>query len=215
MAIEVKNLVKEFNTKVLDDFSFSFPEKGVVCLLGKSGCGKTTLINCIAGLEKADRGSIEGKYDSKISFVFQEDRLIPWISAKRNLLVVNEDESICDDILEKMGLSEHKYKLPDELSGGMRQRVAIARAVAYGGDIIFLDEPFKGIDVKTKAAVIDSVKGLIEDKLCIFITHDLEEAMLLSDIIVILDGPPLKIKSVVEKEKTDMEYLLSVMNETN
>ena len=215
MAIEVKNLVKEFNTKVLDNFSFSFPEKGVVCLLGKSGCGKTTLINCIAGLEKADRGSIEGKYDSKISFVFQEDRLIPWISAKRNLLVVNEDESICDDILEKMGLSEHKYKLPDELSGGMRQRVAIARAVAYGGDIIFLDEPFKGIDVKTKAAVIDSVKGLIEDKLCIFITHDLEEAMLLSDIIVILDGPPLKIKSVVEKEKTDMEYLLSVMNETN
>ena len=215
MAIIVKDLVKEFNTKVLENFSFSFPEKGVVCLLGRSGCGKTTLINCIAGLEKADGGSIEGKDDSKISFVFQEDRLIPWISAKRNLLVVNEDESICDDILDKMGLSEHKTKLPDELSGDMRQRVAIARAVAYGGDIIFLDEPFKGIDVKTKAAVIDSVKGLIEDKLCIFITHDLEEAMLLSDIIVILDGPPLKIKSVVEKEKTDMEYLLSVMNETN
>ncbi len=215
MAIIVKDLVKEFNTKVLENFSFSFPEKGVVCLLGRSGCGKTTLINCIAGLEKADGGSIEGKDDSKISFVFQEDRLIPWISAKRNLLVVNEDEGICDEILDKMGLSEHKDKLPDELSGGMRQRVAIARAVAYGGDIIFLDEPFKGIDVKTKAAVIESVKGLIEDKLCIFITHDLEEAMLLSDIIVILDGPPLKVKAVVEKEKTDMEYLLSVMNETN
>lgn len=215
MAIEVKNLVKEFNTKVLDDFSFSFPEKGVVCLLGKSGCGKTTLINCIAGLEKADSGIIEGKSDSKISFVFQEDRLIPWISAKRNLLVVNEDEGVCDDILDKMGLFEHKSKLPDELSGGMRQRVAIARAVAYGGDIIFLDEPFKGIDVKTKSAVIDSVKDLIRDKLCIFITHDLEEAMLLSDIIVILDGPPLNVKAVVEKDKTDMAYLLSVMNETN
>ena len=215
MAIEVKNLVKEFNTKVLDDFSFSFPEKGVVCLLGKSGCGKTTLINCIAGLEKADSGIIEGKSDSKISFVFQEDRLIPWISAKRNLLVVNEDEGVCDDILDKMGLFEHKSKLPDELSGGMRQRVAIARAVAYGGDIIFLNEPFKGIDVKTKSAVIDSVKDLIRDKLCIFITHDLEEAMLLSDIIVILDGPPLNVKAVVEKDKTDMAYLLSVMNETN
>ena len=97
----------------------------------------------------------------------------------------------------------------------MRQRVAIARAVAYGGDIIFLDEPFKGIDVKTKSVVIDSVKDLIRDKLCIFITHDLEEAMLLSDIIVILDGPPLNVKAVVEKDKTDMAYLLSVMNETN
>ncbi|MBE6007896.1 MAG: ATP-binding cassette domain-containing protein [Lachnospiraceae bacterium] len=215
MAIEIKKLVKKYDTNVLDDFSFSFPDKGVVCLLGKSGCGKTTLINCIAGLEKTDGGSIEGTQNSKISFVFQEDRLIPWISAKRNLLVVNDDETLCNDILDKMGLSEHSSKLPEELSGGMRQRVAIARAVAYGGDMIFLDEPFKGIDVKTKSAVIDAVKDLVKDKLCIFITHDLEEAMLLSDVIVILDGPPLKVKAVTEKEKTDMAYLLSVMNETN
>ena len=215
MAIEINNLTKKYDTTVLDNFTFTFPDKGVVCLLGKSGCGKTTLINCIAGLEKTDGGSIEGRGNSKISFVFQEDRLIPWISAKRNLFVVNNDEALCNDILDKMGLSEHKDKLPEELSGGMRQRVAIARAVAYGGDIIFLDEPFKGIDVKTKATVIDSVKELVKDKLCIFITHDLEEAMLLSDIIVILDGPPLKIINVVEKDKTDMAYLLSVMNETN
>ena len=83
-----------------------------------------------------------------------------------------EEITFNDDILDKMGLAEHAKKLPKELSGGMRQRVAIARAAAYGGDIIMLDEPFKGIDIKTKAAVFELVKGLIKDKLCIFITHD-------------------------------------------
>ncbi len=214
MALEVKNLVKKYNTEILKDFSFSFPEKGVVCLLGKSGCGKTTLINCIAGLEKINGGIIYGTEGIKMSFVFQEDRLIPWISAKRNLLVVNDDEKVCSVILDKMGLLEHADKLPEELSGGMRQRVAIARAVAYGGDIIFLDEPFKGIDVKTKKAVIESVKELIEDKLCIFITHDLEEAELLSDIIVILDGPPLNIKGVMEKDNINADDLAKIINET-
>jgi len=215
MAIEVKDLVKKYNTEVLSHFSFTFPEKGVVCLLGRSGCGKTTLINCIAGLEKADSGAIKGIQGAKLSFVFQEDRLIPWVSAKRNLMLVNDNEKLCDDILSKMGLSEHSSKLPDELSGGMRQRTAIARAVAYGGDIILLDEPFKGIDVKTKAAVIDTVKELVKDKLCIFITHDLEEAIQLYDMIVILDGPPLRIKEVIDKDKIDVSKLISIMNETN
>lgn len=215
MAIEVKNISKKYNTPVLENFSFTFPEKGVVCLLGKSGCGKTTLINCIAGLEKTDEGIIEGKNNMKISFVFQEDRLIPWISARRNLLAVNEDEKTCDKILSEMELSEHSLKLPGELSGGMRQRVAIARAITYGGDIIILDEPFKGIDVKTKITVIDSVKKLIEDKLCIFITHDLEEAVMLSDKVVILDGPPLNIKGVVDKEDITLALLNDMMNKTN
>ncbi len=211
MALTIKNLTKKFDIPVLDGFSFDFPDKGVVCLLGKSGCGKTTLINCIAGLEKYDSGEI-CCMDSKISFVFQEDRLIPWISAKRNILAVNDDEQVCSRVLDKMGLLEHADKLPDELSGGMRQRVSIARAIAYGGDIIFLDEPFKGIDIKTKAAVIEAVKELIEDKLCIFITHDLEEAKMLSDVIVILDGPPLKVIERVEGEVSS-EELNKIIND--
>lgn len=214
MSITVKNLTKKYNTPVLNEFSFDFPEKGVVCLLGKSGCGKTTLINCIAGIEKFDSGEVNG-VSEKISFVFQEDRLLPWISAKRNVLAVNDDERLCDEIFEKMGLSEHKDKLPEELSGGMRQRVSIARAISYGGEVIFLDEPFKGIDVKTKADVIEAVKELIEDKLCIFITHDITEAKLLSDIIVILDGPPLNVRQVVSAKDVTYEELNDIINKTN
>lgn len=214
MSISVKKLTKKYDSPVLEDFSFDFPKKGVVCLLGKSGCGKTTLINCIAGIEKYDSGEVCGVCE-KISFVFQEDRLLPWISAKRNVLAVNENESLCDEIFEKMGLSEHKDKLPEELSGGMRQRVSIARAISYGGDVIFLDEPFKGIDVKTKTAVIEAVKELVEGKLCIFITHDISEAKLLSDFIVILDGPPLNVRQTFSAKEVTYEELNDIINKTN
>lgn len=213
MALKVKGLVKAYDgTKIIDGFDIEFPEKGVVCLLGKSGCGKTTLMNCIAGLEKYDGGTVEGIDRKKISFVFQEDRLLPWINARNNILAVNNDEKLCDDILDKMGLAEHAKKLPKELSGGMRQRVAIARAAAYGGDIIMLDEPFKGIDIKTKAAVFELVKGFIKDKLCIFITHDIEEAKALADIIVILDGPPLRAVRTVSAYSLDYDGLEEIIN---
>lgn len=214
MALSVENITKEYDSAILKDFSFTFPDAGVVCLLGKSGCGKTTLINCISGILNQDRGEIKGMEGKKISFVFQEDRLLPWMSAKRNILAVNEDEAVCDDVLAKMGLSEHADKLPDELSGGMRQRVSIARAIAYGGDVFFLDEPFKGIDIKTKLAIMKDVREFIKGKLCIFITHDLEEAKMLSDTIIILDGPPLEIKKIVPAESVDAEELGRIINGT-
>ena len=215
MALKVKGLVKAYDgTKIIDGFDIEFPERGVVCLLGRSGCGKTTLINCLAGLEKSDSGEIEGIEGKKLSFVFQEDRLLPWINARNNVIAVNGNEELCDGILRKMGLAEHSKKLPGELSGGMRQRVAIARAAAYGGDIVMLDEPFKGIDVKTKASVIELVKEFIKDRLCIFITHDLEEAKMLADRIVILDGPPIRVVREVgagELEGEDLGEIIKRM----
>ena len=215
MALKVKGLVKAYDgTKIIDGFDIEFPEKGVVCLLGRSGCGKTTLINCLAGLEKPDSGKIEGIEGKKLSFVFQEDRLLPWINARNNVLAVNDNEELCDDILQKMGLAEHSKKLPGELSGGMRQRVTIARAAAYGGDIIMLDEPFKGIDVKTKASVIELVKEFIKDKLCVFITHDLEEAKMLADRIVILDGPPIRVVREVGAGELEGEDLGEIIKRT-
>ena len=215
MALKVKGLVKAYDgTKIIDGFDIEFPERGVVCLLGRSGCGKTTLINCLAGLEKPDSGKIEGIEDKKLSFVFQEDRLLPWINARNNVLAVNDNEELCDDILQKMGLAEHSKKLPGELSGGMRQRVAIARAAAYGGDIIMLDEPFKGIDVKTKASVIELVKEFIKDRLCVFITHDLEEAKMLADRIVILDGPPIRVVREVGAGELEGEDLGEIIKRT-
>ena len=215
MALKVKGLVKAYDgTKIIDGFDIEFPERGVVCLLGRSGCGKTTLLNCLAGLEKPDSGKIEGLEGKKLSFVFQEDRLLPWINARNNVLAVNDNEKLCDDILQKMGLAEHSKKLPGELSGGMRQRVAIARASAYGGDIIMLDEPFKGIDVKTKASVIELVKEFIRDRLCVFITHDLEEAKMLADRIVILDGPPIRVVREVGAGELEGEDLGEIIKRT-
>jgi ABC-type nitrate/sulfonate/bicarbonate transport system ATPase subunit len=152
MKLEIKNLTKKYGEKrILDNFSLIFPEKGTVCLFGPSGCGKTTLLNCICGLERFDSGTITVEKNDKISYLFQEDRLLPWISAKENVAAVlggsakqNAQEAV--DWLGLVGLAGEEDKRPAQLSGGMRQRVAIARALAYGGGLFLLDEPFHALD---------------------------------------------------------------------
>jgi len=176
----------------LENFSASFPRNGCVCLFGPSGCGKTTLINVIAGLKKPAGGDIRfaEKKPEKIAYVFQEDRLIPWISAEKNVEIVLKKNMHADsirkarEILEKVGLQNATGKLPDELSGGMKQRVNIARALAFDASVILLDEPFKGLDLKIKKQVIDIFKNQKKEKLLILITHDTEEIKLLADSVI-------------------------------
>lgn len=198
MSIELKHICKSFNDqKIIDDFSLTLPEKGTVCFFGPSGCGKTTLLNCIAGLLPLDGGSISGAEDKKFSYVFQEDRLLPWITANENVaVVVNSDiqaETQASQWLQSVGLGDAQNKRPNELSGGMRQRVSIARALAYGGDVLLMDEPFHALDSKSRDQIISLIKEKTPNILKILVTHSMEEAKMLADVIYIFDGIPLKI----------------------
>lgn len=193
----IDKINKRFDEKiVLDNFSISFSEKGVVCLFGPSGSGKTTLLNIISGLEKSDSGEISGFRDKRLSFMFQEDRLIPWITVIDNVKLVMDKDNAKNqsalDFLNMVGLKDEALNYPSELSGGMCRRVALARTLAYGGDVYLLDEPFKGLDNALKEQLIDKVSKLGEKALVIIVTHDMEEAKLVSDEIYIQSGPPLE-----------------------
>ena len=128
--ITFNKVTKKYDNIVLDSFSFDFPESGTICILGASGIGKTTILNLIAKIIEPDSGYISMDNNKKISFVFQEDRLLPWLSCKQNLIVVNENIDFCNEILERVGLKEFENKFPNEMSGGMKRRCAIARALA-------------------------------------------------------------------------------------
>lgn len=174
--IMIQHLTKSFGAHtVLKDFSATLSLNGVTVLRGVSGAGKTTLFRLLLGLEMPDEGTITGMERRKPAVVFQEDRLLPWATALENVSLVS-DNARAEEALSRLGLCDNLCQLPRELSGGMQRRVAIARALAYQGDILFLDEPFTGLDEENKqiaAAALLDVKVPI-----IVITHDDAEAEL-------------------------------------
>ena len=158
--IDIKNLSLSYGgERVIDSFSLHVEGGGRIALLGPSGCGKTSLMHAIVGLLKPAKGSV--CVSGRVSCVFQEPRLLPWLSALENINVVLSDSPAtlpeARKWLEAVGLGEAAEKRPGELSGGMQQRLSIARALAYGGDVLLLDEPLKGMDTETE----DMVKSLI------------------------------------------------------
>ncbi|MDO5445007.1 MAG: ATP-binding cassette domain-containing protein [Eubacteriales bacterium] len=171
-------------TAVLKDFSTRISGNGITCIMGPSGCGKTTLMNILLGLEKADSGEISGLPD-RVSAVFQEDRLCEDFSASANIRMACS-RSLPDEEIQKwldhLEIPEILHKKTSELSGGMKRRVAIARAMLAEGDMIFMDEPFKGLDDETRKAVIREVKAC--GKPLLIITHDPEDAELLGANII-------------------------------
>jgi NitT/TauT family transport system ATP-binding protein len=213
MAIEIDKISKSFGeTDVFRDFSLYLPDTGCVCLFGPSGSGKTTLLNLIANLEHPDTGKIS-RPASDISVVFQEDRLLPWVSAQENIKLVLENKyasskealKIAGDWLATVFLEESAAKKPAELSGGMRRRIALARALAFGGSSLLLDEPFTGMDTQIKNALFPLMSEIKKEKLIVLITHYPEEAVRLSDVVHVLSGSPVRIAETIRIRDEDRD----------
>ncbi len=176
--IVITSLSKSFEGKcVLDGLSITLRAGRSYALMGASGIGKTTLLRILAGLERPDSGEVTG-LPSRIAVVFQEDRLLPELSARKNLRVALP-KSVSDDAiaecLAELGLAGEIDRPVTELSGGMCRRVAIARALLYPADLYLLDEPFRGLDEETRARVINSVRARTAGKTLFLVTHDREE----------------------------------------
>ena len=169
----------EKGRNIADGLSFSVAEGETAAVMGESGSGKTTLARLVLGLEKPDSGSIEAP--ERIAVVFQEDRLLPWFSARRNVAAAlprerARDAALIDAVLADVELTDAADKPIRELSGGMQRRVAIARALAYGGELLILDEPLKGLDEELKRRIVPRIKARFSTIL--LITHSTDEAAL-------------------------------------
>lgn len=165
------------DTPVVTDFSLTLPESGAVCLFGASGCGKTTLLRLIAGLEVPTAGRIQCDAQ-RMAMVFQEDRLAPWLTVRHNLMLVTDDRTAVEHALRAVSLERAAEQLPDALSGGMRRRVALARALAFGGDLLLLDEPFNGLDDALKVQIAAALRKRFADCPIVLVTHSPDEAKL-------------------------------------
>lgn len=176
MDIVIKHLSKNYgSTAVLTDFSAILPEGQTTCIMGASGCGKTTLLRILLGLEKADSGEISG-LPQKISVVFQEDRLLPFSAGKNAALAAGKcSEARLREHFAAVGLAEHLHTPVQKMSGGMQRRVAILRAVLAKSELLLLDEPFKGLDTETKGQVIAYLKKQTVGKTLLLVTHDAAE----------------------------------------
>jgi len=220
MLLKVENLNKTYDGKsVLKDINFTLNEGEVVCFLGPSGCGKSTLLRILADLEKANSGKISNGL-SKMGFIFQEPRLLPWLNTYENIDLVLKDQiessderkKVIDRVLKEVNLYEFKDYYPKKLSGGMKQRAAIARALAVKSKLLLMDEPFSNLDFPLRLDLIKLLSRIFEEEGVggVFVTHDTREAVLLGDRIMVLTEEPGEIESTTEiKIKKSERYLES------
>ncbi len=212
--LQIKNLSKNYITKnkvtkAVDNISLDINDNEFITLIGPSGCGKSTILSIIGNLDEKSSGIIKFKNkDIKVGYMFQEDLLFPWLTVYENTVLglkikkeLNEENKrYVNDLLEKYGLIEFKNNYPKELSGGMRQRVALIRTLALKPDILLLDEPFSALDYHTRIEISDDVYKIIkkEGKTAIMVTHDIQEAIAMSDKVIVLSKRPAKIKRIYD-----------------
>jgi NitT/TauT family transport system ATP-binding protein len=200
--------------QALKDIDLDFPAGELTSLLGPSGCGKTTLLKIIAGLLKPAAGTVlvngkkvEGPGPER-AFVFQDFALLPWASVIRNVafglelrgVPTSEREAVAEKYIGEVGLRGFERKYPHELSGGMRQRVGLARALSVRADVLLMDEPFSAVDEQTRRKFQEDLLQLVavEKRTFLFVTHSIEEAVYLSDRIVLLSPRPGKVWKIIE-----------------
>ena len=192
--ITLKNITHAYGDHaVLQDLSYTFPDKGIVALMGASGIGKTTLLRLLCGLETPQKGEITHTHQT-VAISFQEPRLLPWKSVEENVAFVLQSKDAhltARHLLALLEIDEYANALPDTLSGGMKQRVSLARALAVHADLLLLDEPFSALDDALKSRVIEIVREANKDGLTIVITHDEQEAKALGAQVLTLTGTPV------------------------
>lgn len=205
--MQLKNIVKNYgDKKVLGGIDIEIEEGKITAILGESGCGKSTLLNIIAGKIKDYSGEIifEREHKKGISYVFQEDTLIPWKTVYSNLEFVLKgkvEKSELDERIKKylkiVNLEGSEKEFPNMLSGGMKRRVGIARAFAFPSNYMFMDEPFEFLDVKIKEEIVEDLIKLQESekKTIILITHDIDTAITLGEKIVVLGEKPSVVRA--------------------
>ena len=220
MLLDIKGLGKTYGTgttatHAVGEVTFTVDEGEFVCVVGPSGCGKTTLLKCIGGLLRPSagevllRGSPVTAPPERMALVFQEysRSLMPWMSVRNNVLLPlrhkklsrRERTSLVEDALGAVGLVRFMDRYPWQLSGGMQQRVAIARALAYQPSILLMDEPFASVDAQTRGDLEDLVLQVRDEFgiTILFVTHDIDESVYLSDRIVVLTHSPTEVKEVI------------------
>jgi len=199
MTVSLKDVSLRYGEKqILDRLSLTLPAQGLVCFFGPSGCGKTSLLRLLAGISDPDSGEIQGLGGLKPSMVFQEDRLLPWLTVSDNVsLVLEKSGDTARYWLDQVGLGTEADKFPKQLSGGMQRRVALARALAYGGDYLLLDEPFTGLDAALAERLLRLIIELYSGKLTVMITHDKELCRFAGHIYEV-SGLPLTINALYE-----------------
>ena len=218
-TIVIQNLNKAFMVEgrthqVLEGLDLTIPYGEITVLLGPSGCGKTTLLRLISGLDKEYQGSISVPKDSKTAFVFQEARLMPWLTVRQNItfgLKKQEiSQSAINDLLELTGLTGFADAYPAQLSGGMSQRCALARALALNPRFILMDEPFAALDYFTREKMQQALLQIHKNSDCgvLFVTHSIDEALNIGNRIVVLgDKKVKKVYPLTQKERTAEETL--------
>lgn len=200
--------IKYSNKVIYDDFKIDIDDEKINCIVGPSGCGKTTLLNYICK-------DLINK-NIKVSYVFQEDRLLPWKNVFDNLKLIikskydkEEINNKIDDILKSLDISETKFLYPNELSGGMKQKINIARALIYDFDVLILDEPFRSLDIKVKNKVVNLIRTINKDKkvTVILVSHNKDEVKALADSIFLIKGSPAKL--IIKGNKTIVDTVFS------
>jgi NitT/TauT family transport system ATP-binding protein len=201
----------------LDDVSFSIADREFCTIIGHSGCGKTTLLNMLAGFEAPTAGTISvngesvGRPNWKRAMVFQDYALFPWLTVERNIAFGLEMKKVPEAErratvaaqVRLVGLEGFEHRYPHQLSGGMKQRVSIARALSVNPDVLLMDEPFAALDAQNRALMQEEMGRLLaqtagaERKTMVLVTHSIEEAILLSDRIVVLSSRPGRVKQIV------------------
>ena len=209
-VLEVKHLKKIYHTLkeeilALDDISFSVYQNEFISIVGPSGCGKSTILSILCGLISSSSGNIWIKDSYHIAYMLQEDSLLPYRTILENCLLglelrhelTKENKEYVIHLLKKYGLGEFMYQYPNNLSGGMRQRCALIRTLAVKPDILLLDEATSALDYQTSLSISDDIYQIIkeEGKTAIMVTHDISQAISMSDRIIVLSKRPAQIKA--------------------
>ncbi|MGL5126262.1 MAG: ABC transporter ATP-binding protein [Fusobacteriaceae bacterium] len=207
--IKLKNISKQFgDLKVLENISLEFPKNKISVILGESGCGKTTILNLISKVLKDFSGELKSEHN-EISYIFQEERLVPWITIFENIELILKNsyseekrKEIIEEILKRLKILDFKNCYPNELSGGMKKKVEIAKSLLYPSTLILMDEPFSSLDINNRELISKDFLKIQKNypKTVVLVTHDIDTAVALGDCIFIFTPKPTKLKKVLIRE---------------